>query len=141
MEIHGEEVHDLLETRKPGNLQSYASTKGIASPSEAVVTDSEQMHRYLADQNENRLFTRTKIGGTCAQPHSITQITVESLARDSEGDLGKDLRVARVTFVEVASSTRDAQTVLSTFGPTNASRTELETIVQELTTAPGVSNR
>ncbi|KAM6238698.1 kinesin-like protein KIF18B [Porphyrio hochstetteri] len=104
-EVYNEQIHDLLEPKGPLPVREDPE-KGVVVQGLSFhqPTSAEQLLKMLANGNKNRTQHPTDANATSSRSHAIFQIHVKQ--QDRIGGLRRDLRVAKMSLIDLAGSER-----------------------------------
>ncbi|NXP04567.1 KI18B protein, partial [Thinocorus orbignyianus] len=108
-EVYNEQIHDLLEPKGPLAIREDPE-KGVVVQGLSFhqPTSAEQLLQMLANGNKNRTQHPTDANATSSRSHAIFQIYVKQ--QDRGGGLAQDLRVAKMSLIDLAGSERASVT-------------------------------
>ncbi|XP_039556818.1 kinesin-like protein KIF18B, partial [Passer montanus] len=105
LQVYKERVYDLLKPQGPLNVWEQPGKGAVAQGlSFHQPTSPEQLLDMLAKGNKNRAQRATKANAASSRSHAIFQIQVK------QRDPGGDLRVAKLSFIDLAGSERAWET-------------------------------
>ncbi|XP_026720550.1 kinesin-like protein KIF18B isoform X2 [Athene cunicularia] len=104
-EVYNEQIHDLLEPKGPLAIREDPE-KGVVVQGLSFhqPASAEQLLEMLANGNRNRTQHPTDANSTSSRSHAIFQIYVKQ--QDCTGGLAGDLRVAKMSLIDLAGSER-----------------------------------
>ncbi|NWU73253.1 KI18B protein, partial [Pterocles burchelli] len=108
-EVYNEQIHDLLEPKGPLTIREDPE-KGVVVQGLSFhqPTSAQQLLEMLANGNKNRTQHPTDANASSSRSHAIFQIYVKQ--QDRLGGLTRDLRVAKMSLIDLAGSERASVT-------------------------------
>ncbi|KFR05006.1 Kinesin-like KIF18B, partial [Nipponia nippon] len=108
-EVYNEQIHDLLEPKGPLAIREDPE-KGVVVQGLSFhqPVSAEQVLEMLANGNKNRTQHPTDANATSSRSHAVFQIYVKQ--QDRVGGLTQDLRVAKMSLIDLAGSERASVT-------------------------------
>uniref|UniRef100_A0A8C5NKR3 Kinesin-like protein n=1 Tax=Junco hyemalis TaxID=40217 RepID=A0A8C5NKR3_JUNHY len=105
LQVYKERVYDLLKPQGPLNVWEQPG-KGVVAQGLSLhqPTTPEQLLALLAKGNKNRAQRSTKANAASSRSHAIFQIQVKHW--DLTGGPSRGLRVAKLSFIDLAGSER-----------------------------------
>ncbi|NXT25422.1 KI18B protein, partial [Syrrhaptes paradoxus] len=108
-EVYNEQIHDLLEPKGPLAIREDPE-KGVVVQGLSFhqPTSAQQLLEMLANGNKNRTQHPTDANASSSRSHAIFQVYVKQ--QDCVGGLTRDLRVAKMSLIDLAGSERASVT-------------------------------
>ncbi|XP_072212982.1 kinesin-like protein KIF18B [Excalfactoria chinensis] len=108
-EVYNEQIHDLLEPKGPLAIREDPE-KGVVVQGLSFhqPQSAEQLLEMLANGNRNRTQHPTDANATSSRSHAVFQIYVKQ--QDRVVGLAQDLRVAKMSLIDLAGSERASVT-------------------------------
>ncbi|XP_042692775.1 LOW QUALITY PROTEIN: kinesin-like protein KIF18B [Centrocercus urophasianus] len=108
-EVYNEQIHDLLEPKGPLAIREDPE-KGVVVQGLSFhqPKSAEQLLEMLANGNKNRTQHPTDANATSSRSHAVFQIYVKQ--QDRVVGLAQDLRVAKMSLIDLAGSERASVT-------------------------------
>ncbi|KAK9756502.1 hypothetical protein RND81_01G102200 [Saponaria officinalis] len=112
MEIYNEEINDLLvvHNQKLPIHENIERGVFVAGLREEIVSNAEQVHKFLEAGEVNRHFGETNMNVRSSRSHTIFRMVIESKGKGVDGTISDAIRVSVLNLVDLAGSERIAKT-------------------------------
>ncbi|KAL9225658.1 hypothetical protein vseg_001554 [Gypsophila vaccaria] len=112
MEIYNEEINDLLvvHNQKLPIHENIERGVFVAGLREEIVSNAEQVHKFLEAGEVNRHFGETNMNVRSSRSHTIFRMVIESKSKGVDGAIPDAIRVSVLNLVDLAGSERIAKT-------------------------------